>query len=468
MPNPSITIIGLEGCGKTVLMTVLAKKLAVSLDNGCYLDPIGTQTIKRVESTWATLQRGEWPPSTPPGEMFSLRWKLIVRTHKKEYNADLRLIDLAGQDTRQLFNNDDIHNETREHLKPLADYITHASIVLLILNIKDFVGEVDDERRIDSCAVIKSALDQLMDKKVLVVFTQLDQYEAYIQSCGGLDAFCQKQIPYIYNAHIKMRNLPVQCVAAVNDTQVKVLGDGRAIRVPRPNFSTRGVNAVIKWLIDSVEEESNNYSGYGGYGGGYNGGYNGGYGQPVPANEINEYIQQQPIAQMPQMTMPTQAPAPQRETVSPEVLRQKREAAQKAFQAKMNFYSLMVFRVAIKALCCSLLGVFGTLATLIAARIFGLPVAAQCLLIGVLLIFSIIIGLKWSNNLINDAGKEAVPRHIECGKMVVKIAAISVVLGCLIGAMATIEQPPAMIFLGAVGGSLASLFVPMIYAIVKL
>ena len=260
MSNPSIAIIGLEGSGKTVLMTVLAKKLSTSPTAGGYMDPIGTQTMKRVESTWAALQRGEWPLSTSPGEMFNLTWKMYIQRDAQQVEADVRLIDIAGQDTRMLFGGDDFRSETREHLKPLVEYISNASVVLFVLNIKDYIAETDEERRIDNQVVLKSALDQLSgSKNILLVFAQYDQYEAFVNENGGLDAFCKEYLPYIYNSYISTEKkvfgtarIPMLCISAVNDTQIKINEDGIACRIPVPNFSSRGLEELCRWIVEKV------------------------------------------------------------------------------------------------------------------------------------------------------------------------------------------------------------------------
>ena len=256
MANPSIAIIGLEGSGKTVLMTVLAKRIATPSDKGYYLEPIGVQTMRRVESAWTTLQQGEWPPSTPPGEMFNLYWVLHINRNAQNIDADIRLVDLAGQDIRQMFNNDDFRNAAPEHLQPLVEYISNASTVLLVLNIKDYIAETDNERRIDNQIVLKSALDQLSkSKKVMIVFTQYDQYDEYLKLNGGLDAFYQQYIPYIYSTYIATKAIPTTCVSAVNDTEVKINEAGR--RVPVPNFTSRGLEELQEWLVDEICEYCN-------------------------------------------------------------------------------------------------------------------------------------------------------------------------------------------------------------------
>lgn len=264
MPNPNIAIIGLEGSGKTVLMTVLAKTHSAPVSNGFYLEPISAQTMKRVDGTWLTLRRGEWPPSTPPGEMAELKWKLHFARSGMNYDADIRMIDLSGQDMRQLFSNYSI-NQVRKtsaapHLKPIARYLSEATMLLFILNIRDYVTETNDERLIENQAALKAALDQLSgSKQILLVFTQYDQYEEYINRTGGLDAFCEKYIPYIYYAYLDPKGkargasqLSSICVSAVYDTQSKIDKSGTARQVPAPNFTSRGLDELQKWLEDQL------------------------------------------------------------------------------------------------------------------------------------------------------------------------------------------------------------------------
>ena len=45
MATPKIALIGLEASGKTVLTTVLAKRLSQTREQGYYLDPQGFSTI---------------------------------------------------------------------------------------------------------------------------------------------------------------------------------------------------------------------------------------------------------------------------------------------------------------------------------------------------------------------------------------------------------------------------------------
>ena len=262
MTKPKVAIIGLEASGKTVLMTVLAKKLSQTVHQGYFLDPKGTATIKYIEGVWDTLQHWDWPPSTPPGEMFNLKWSMRITPDfsgdGQSYEADVHLVDAAGQDMRQLFGYDDAE-DVPSYLRPLADYCMSADILLIALNIKDYVGESDSARRIENQATIKAALDMLQksNQHVAIIFTQMDQYQSYIDQAGGLENFCKEKLPYIYNSYVANSHNSLISVAAVNDTEIVEKEDGMMVRVPKPNFSSKGLEDVCNWLAGQVVAMSN-------------------------------------------------------------------------------------------------------------------------------------------------------------------------------------------------------------------
>lgn len=180
--KPHIALIGTEGSGKTVLTTVLAKYLTDTGDEHLYLDPSNTMTMKYIENMWQTLKGGEWPPSTPPGELFTLEWTFSAGPDLK---LPMRLIDSAGQDLRVLFGDDLQPDESRpEQIRQLLDYCRGASILIVLINLKDFVGEAQNERCLENQAVLKQAISHLNKynppKRIAFVFTQCDLYESVI------------------------------------------------------------------------------------------------------------------------------------------------------------------------------------------------------------------------------------------------------------------------------------------------
>ncbi|MDR1923914.1 MAG: hypothetical protein LBQ66_06035 [Planctomycetaceae bacterium] len=256
MKPPQIALIGTEGSGKTVLATVMAKRLSEAQD-GIFLNPIGAKTALYIEKCWNTLQSGEWVPSTPPGQLFALKWNLSIQG--KEYPT--RLIDSAGQDLRKLFF-DEGYNDPNisEQDKQFIQYLKDSNILILIVNLKDFIGESDPTRRMENQIVVKEVLDVLkrdkIDRQLAIIFTQYDLYKTTIErGWNSCEEFIKKMLPYLHSAHIHGHSVKIFPVAAVNKTEVKVnAATGKPYRVPAHNFTSDGLEQLIRWLKEVVPE----------------------------------------------------------------------------------------------------------------------------------------------------------------------------------------------------------------------
>jgi len=117
IPTPSVSIVGTEGAGKTVLTAVLAKRLG-NPESGMFLNAQGPRTLKHVEKVWSILQNEDWPEGNPAGELFQLRWNLEI---DGEHVCDVRFIEAAGQDFRVLFEDEQFDNASTPELKKLAE-----------------------------------------------------------------------------------------------------------------------------------------------------------------------------------------------------------------------------------------------------------------------------------------------------------------------------------------------------------
>ncbi len=253
----SIAIVGTEGAGKTVLTTCLAKGFQNRNSDGVWLEPLTGATARYVEQVWATLENYEWPPSTPPGQLFNLQWRLHLGDGLV---SELRLIDAAGQDLRLLFAEEKIQavDQLPEQFRQLAQYVRGADIVLFLVNLKDFAGEGDAEKRIGNQWALKYAMDYLSEnpspRRFLLVFSQIDLYRAYAQQLGHWGKVVERYLPYVYEAYLSDGRVRACGVSAVNATQVIQDGDGIARRVPADGFKSEGFSSLTKWIVENARQ----------------------------------------------------------------------------------------------------------------------------------------------------------------------------------------------------------------------
>lgn len=259
--QPRIAVIGTEGSGKTVLVATLAKRFSVTSKDGFFLSPIDNTTHRYVERMWLILNQGDWPPSTPAGQVIELKWRLLCNG-SVPFECQVRLIDCAGQDLRRIFADDDsveVDPAAPRHLRELAEYLHSAEIVICLVNLKDFLGEGDPERRLDNEVVLMSALRRLSatrdrNCRLYLLFTQIDQYRGFRAEYGGWPGVVKKFLPYVHGEHVARELVQVGAVAAVNDTQVSRDLDGTPRRVPRPGFESKGLDDLIRNIAQAARE----------------------------------------------------------------------------------------------------------------------------------------------------------------------------------------------------------------------
>jgi GTPase SAR1 family protein len=253
--SPQIAIVGTEGSGKTILATVLAKRMSSNTED-IFLHPRDWQTAEYVEKVWSVLNCGEWWKSTEAGCTFELQWTF----HIGRLKFPMKLIDSAGQDLRELFSKDTYKKNNLSNIhRNLLDYIQNASVVILVVNLLHFRGEPDALKRKQNEFVLKEVIDMFAtDTKpqdIAVIFTAWDLYCADItKHYGNFAKYLQQELPQLYNA-IRLGQQAgdsIYCfpVAAVMDTEIK-----NNIRVPKPNFRSGGLDMVSNWLINIIHRE---------------------------------------------------------------------------------------------------------------------------------------------------------------------------------------------------------------------
>ncbi|MEI6393379.1 MAG: hypothetical protein WCT12_20020 [Verrucomicrobiota bacterium] len=252
-PVRSVAIVGTEGAGKTVLLTVLANKLA-DTKNPTYLECLNRQANRFKNENWEALCKPDWPAGSPEGWHFDLQFCL----HSEQgATYPLRALDFSGQNFRKLFANEQINqnrDQLPENLRSLADYLQSAHIVIVLVNLTDFMDRPDAATRSDNEWALKFCLDYLKSqrRRVCIALSQADRYRSTIASLGGAVGVVEKYLKEVYNAHIRDDHVQVFCVAAVADT-VTLARPGEPVKeVPAPDFSSEGIDDLVNWLTDSA------------------------------------------------------------------------------------------------------------------------------------------------------------------------------------------------------------------------
>ncbi|MDR1485077.1 MAG: hypothetical protein LBT09_09665 [Planctomycetaceae bacterium] len=255
--TPKIAIVGTEGSGKTILASVLAKRMSSSTE-GIFLHPRDWETSDYVEKVWNTLNNGEWWKSTEAGCTFELQWTL----HIGQVALPMKLIDSAGQDLRELFSKDTYKKKNLSGIqRELLDYIQTASVIIIIVNLLHFRGEPDNIKRKQNEFILKEVIDMFAaDEKhqdIAVIFTAWDLYYYDIaKNYGNFTKYLQQELPQLYNAMRlgQQSGDSLHCfpVSAVMDTELV-----NNVRVPKPQFRSGGLDTLGKWLINIVQRERN-------------------------------------------------------------------------------------------------------------------------------------------------------------------------------------------------------------------
>jgi len=248
-----IAIVGTEGSGKTTLASVWAKYMQTRTSGNVFLAPTGWNTREYVNSVYTMLQGGGWWRSTEAGRQFELEWTLTVDKRK----VLVKLIDSAGQDLRSLITGDAYKNTRNSSLRKLLDYIQKSDILVLVVNLRDFLDEPDGNRRWRNSAILQEVIGFSRHRHIAVVFTAWDCYHPVVEDeFGTFQNYLERALPELYISIRSGRSngniIDIFPVAAV-DTEIETL-DGTPFRVPRKNFTSYGIDTLSDWILKAEKE----------------------------------------------------------------------------------------------------------------------------------------------------------------------------------------------------------------------
>jgi len=249
-----VIMLGGEGVGKSILLTVLAQTYRTRNNADFFLEAKNKDAALFCHLNWHLLtEKHEWPPPTPPGAYKKLLWQLHIAGEPAR-TFDLICSDFAGETFRRVFGNDDTSSPDAAEL---TAHIRTADAVLVLINLAFLLDEKDIERRIENDWAIKNCIDKIAafgGKRYCVVFTQIDRYyNLFEQVNNNCRQLLDKYFPQIAGVYPDIDIIPV---AAVNRTDLAP-GDGENVReVPAKGFCSHNLNEIMKWISETPAVQS--------------------------------------------------------------------------------------------------------------------------------------------------------------------------------------------------------------------
>ena len=163
-----VSIVGVEGSGKTVMLAGLGELYARPDENGFFLEPKNRETASYVSSKIARMRRGIWPLATPDDVMQGLDWVLRRQTDpesRPQGFCEVSLLDFPGEVYRAAFGDKERfpRREIAASVESLKSYVKRADVLMVLINLRDVItNSLGDGRVQESMWITKSILDTVI------------------------------------------------------------------------------------------------------------------------------------------------------------------------------------------------------------------------------------------------------------------------------------------------------------------
>ena len=252
-----ISIVGVEGSGKTTLMAAFGEKYEVADEAGYFVTADNQQTFDKVKMLVARMRRGEWPSATEMGSVSDLGWTLWRRCKgENKLVSSLTFLDYGGEIYRLAFGT---HTEAERkpfvtQIQALRHHIETSDAILLLINLKDVIsGDLTFDKTREMLWVSRSIFDLARAGKrkphLALAFSQTDLYRETLEATGGIEGAYRKYLPFIQSPYPDMRLL---ALAAVDRTTV----DAEGREIPSPDFHSAGLDGLMSWLSSVARERT--------------------------------------------------------------------------------------------------------------------------------------------------------------------------------------------------------------------
>jgi hypothetical protein len=253
----NICIIGTKGAGKTVFLSVLAKRYEKTVPGKPRLEFLNPDTSRYINDAWNKLTRDQdWPDSTLPGEITDLKWKLHTYDGSKQ-NHHITVLDSVGQDIREIFDPKPNHSFTDEQII-LRDELQKADVLIVLINPVEAIN-AQQKGQISNVEIpVKMAIDQALTREhtqIAILLSQHDQVEAILENCDDpIESLAECGLHAIHGLAKEVDDrIQVFNIAAVRDTEPFV-ENGKTWLRPKKNFESEGLQDVMGWLVQAIYE----------------------------------------------------------------------------------------------------------------------------------------------------------------------------------------------------------------------
>ena len=249
-----VAIVGVEGSGKTVMLSGLGELYSRPDEYGFFLSPKNFQTASYVSEKIARMRRGEWPVATAEDVMQGLDWTLKRRQGDGRRPVDVcevSCLDFAGEVYRVAFGirQGDVPADLADEVESLREYIRNADDLIVLINLRDIIVRGVHEPRVQESMwitneILSYALDVPSGRKApraTIVLSQADCYADTISACRGPKGVLARYLPHVANNYDW---LDIMAVSAVDRT---VLDDSGNV-VPAPDFSLSQLRMIMDWI----------------------------------------------------------------------------------------------------------------------------------------------------------------------------------------------------------------------------
>ena len=250
-----VAIVGVEGSGKTVMLAGLGDLYSRPDENGYFLSPQSFGTHRYVTNIVKGMREGRWPAATSVDTLKSLDWSLKRQEgrNRPEQICEISFLDFAGEVYRAAFGISEAPDAgVAEQVEALKEYLAGADYVIVLINLRDIIDNVQDERTEEAMwitnKILETALSERDDADVpraAIVLSQADNYAAILEKCGGAPGTLEEYLPHVYNEYSWLDIFSAQ---AVDKTEMDA--DGNI--VPARDFTTEGLKPIMDWVLENV------------------------------------------------------------------------------------------------------------------------------------------------------------------------------------------------------------------------